>query len=136
MYLLVILHLKLLMMHLFKPFLFLVPCRKYRFLLFSYFFFLILFNSSEAHVMWDPVSGKSRGFGFVAFRDKTDAEQAIATMNGEWLGSRAIRCNWATQKGNLSLFKGQKKKKINSDVYLLIRSNSYSCSSTRSTITL
>lgn len=49
--------------------------------------------------MWDPVSGKSRGFGFVAFRDKTDAEQAIATMNGEWLGSRAIRCNWATQKG-------------------------------------
>jgi nucleolysin TIA-1/TIAR len=20
-------------------------------------------------------------------------------MNGEWLGSRAIRCNWATQKG-------------------------------------
>lgn len=49
--------------------------------------------------MWDPVSGKSRGFGFVAFRDKTDAEQAIATMNGEWLGTRAIRCNWATQKG-------------------------------------
>ncbi|KAI8394203.1 uncharacterized protein BYT42DRAFT_609938 [Radiomyces spectabilis] len=54
---------------------------------------------SDAHVMWDSVSGKSRGFGFVAFRDKADAEQAIATMNGEWLGSRAIRCNWATQKG-------------------------------------
>lgn len=49
--------------------------------------------------MWDTASGKSRGFGFVAFRDKTDAEQAIATMNGEWLGSRPIRCNWATQKG-------------------------------------
>ncbi|KAF7339865.1 hypothetical protein MVEN_01903300 [Mycena venus] len=30
--------------------------------------------------------------------DKTDAEQAIATMNGEWLGSRAIRVNWANQK--------------------------------------
>ncbi|KAL0086784.1 hypothetical protein F4703DRAFT_1848620 [Phycomyces blakesleeanus] len=54
---------------------------------------------SDAHVMWDAVSGNSRGFGFVAFRDKTDAEQAIATMNGEWLGARAIRCNWATQKG-------------------------------------
>ncbi|ORY96609.1 hypothetical protein BCR43DRAFT_491972 [Syncephalastrum racemosum] len=54
---------------------------------------------SDAHVMWDTASGKSRGFGFVAFRDKTDAEQAIATMNGEWLGSRPIRCNWATQKG-------------------------------------
>ncbi len=31
-------------------------------------------------------------------REKPDAEQAIATMNGEWLGSRAIRVNWANQK--------------------------------------
>ncbi|KAJ6604392.1 hypothetical protein DFH09DRAFT_1242395 [Mycena vulgaris] len=46
---------------------------------------------SDARVMWDMNSGKSRGYGFLAFRDKTDAEQAIATMNGEWLGSRAIR---------------------------------------------
>ncbi|KAI7855782.1 hypothetical protein BDC45DRAFT_480459 [Circinella umbellata] len=57
---------------------------------------------SEAHVMWDAASGNSRGYGFVAFRDKTDAEQAIATMNGEWLGSRMIRCNWATQKGQMA----------------------------------
>ncbi|CAG8518967.1 699_t:CDS:10 [Acaulospora morrowiae] len=56
-------------------------------------------SMSDARVMWDVNSGKSRGYGFVAFRDKTDAEQAIATMNGEWLGSRAIRCNWANQKG-------------------------------------
>jgi nucleolysin TIA-1/TIAR len=55
-------------------------------------------SMSDARVMWDVNSGKSRGYGFVAFRDKTDAEQAIATMNGEWLGSRAIRCNWANQK--------------------------------------
>lgn len=48
--------------------------------------------------MWDQTTGKSRGFGFVAFRERADAEQAIATMNGEWLGSRAIRCNWANQK--------------------------------------
>jgi len=48
--------------------------------------------------MWDMNSGKSRGYGFLAFREKTDAEQAIATMNGEWLGSRAIRVNWANQK--------------------------------------
>jgi nucleolysin TIA-1/TIAR len=34
----------------------------------------------------------------VAFRDKSDAEQAIATMNGEWLGSRTIRVNWANQR--------------------------------------
>ncbi|KAG7529782.1 hypothetical protein FFLO_05422 [Filobasidium floriforme] len=53
---------------------------------------------SEARVMWDMNSGKSRGYGFLAFREKSDAEQAISTMNGEWLGSRAIRVNWANQK--------------------------------------
>ncbi|WVO15746.1 hypothetical protein L204_103408 [Cryptococcus depauperatus] len=53
---------------------------------------------SEARVMWDMNSGKSRGYGFLSFRDKADAEQAIGTMNGEWLGSRAIRVNWANQK--------------------------------------
>lgn len=53
---------------------------------------------SDARVMWDMNSGKSRGYGFLAFRDRADADQAIATMNGEWLGSRAIRVNWANQK--------------------------------------
>lgn len=48
--------------------------------------------------MWDPNSGKSRGFGFVAFKAKADAERAIATMNGEWLGGRPLRVNWANQK--------------------------------------
>ncbi|KAK4688828.1 nucleolysin TIA-1/TIAR, partial [Tremellales sp. Uapishka_1] len=55
-------------------------------------------SMSEARVMWDMNSGKSRGYGFLSFRDKADADQAIATMNGEWLGSRAIRVNWANQK--------------------------------------
>ncbi|GAA5842001.1 hypothetical protein JCM9279_002752 [Rhodotorula babjevae] len=55
---------------------------------------------SDARVMWDMNTGKSRGYGFLAFRDRTDAEQAINSMNGEWLGSRAIRVNWANQKNN------------------------------------
>lgn len=49
--------------------------------------------------MWDQLSGKSRGFGFVVYKEKADAEKALAGMNGQWLGSRAIRCNWANQKG-------------------------------------
>lgn len=53
----------------------------------------------NAHVMRDTMSGNSRGFGFVAYREKSDADQAIASMNGELLGSRNIRVNWATQKG-------------------------------------
>ncbi|EDR11707.1 uncharacterized protein LACBIDRAFT_232388, partial [Laccaria bicolor S238N-H82] len=53
---------------------------------------------SDARVMWDKNSGKSRGYGFLAFVDKTDAEQAIATMNGKRLGSGEIRFNWANQR--------------------------------------
>jgi nucleolysin TIA-1/TIAR len=58
---------------------------------------------SEARVMWDMKTGRSRGYGFVAFRDRADAEKALTSMDGEWLGSRAIRCNWANQKGQPSI---------------------------------
>jgi nucleolysin TIA-1/TIAR len=58
---------------------------------------------SEARVMWDMKTGRSRGYGFVAFRDHGEAEKALSAMNGEWLGSRAIRCNWANQKGQPSV---------------------------------
>lgn len=58
---------------------------------------------SEARVMWDMKTGRSRGYGFVAFRDRADAERALSSMDGEWLGSRAIRCNWANQKGQPSI---------------------------------
>ena len=43
-------------------------------------------------------TSKGRGYGFVAFREKSDAEQAIHYMHGEVLGGRAIRVNWANQK--------------------------------------
>lgn len=62
--------------------------------------FQVFGSLSDCRVMWDMNTGKSRGYGFLAFRDRTDAEQAIAAMNGEYLGSRAIRCNWANQKNN------------------------------------
>ncbi|WVR04302.1 hypothetical protein IAU60_001302 [Kwoniella sp. DSM 27419] len=65
-------------------------------------------SMSEARVMWDMNSGKSRGYGFLSFRDKADAEQAIASMNGEWLGSRAIRVNWANQKTQTGTSLGQR----------------------------
>ena len=41
---------------------------------------------SEARVMWDMKTGRSRGYGFVAFRDRGDAEKALSNMDGEWLG--------------------------------------------------
>lgn len=62
---------------------------------------------SEARVMWDMKTGRSRGYGFVAFRDRNEADRALTAMNGEWLGSRAIRCNWANQKGQPSMAQNQ-----------------------------
>ena len=62
---------------------------------------------SEARVMWDMKTGRSRGYGFVAFRDRENAEKALNSMDGEWLGSRAIRCNWANQKGQPSVSQQQ-----------------------------
>lgn len=53
---------------------------------------------SDCRVVRDPHTLKSRGYGFVSFVRRTDAENAIGTMNGQWLGSRAIRTNWATRK--------------------------------------
>jgi len=55
-------------------------------------------SCSDARVMWDQTTGRSRGYGFVAFKKKDDAERALTGMNGEWLGNRAVRCNWANQK--------------------------------------
>ncbi|KAJ2072109.1 E3 ubiquitin-protein ligase pub1 [Coemansia sp. S155-1] len=66
--------------------------------------FAVFPTVSDARVMWDMTSGKSRGYGFVAFRDRADAEKAIGQMNGEWLGSRAIRVNWANQKAATNKF--------------------------------
>ncbi|XP_048555457.1 oligouridylate-binding protein 1-like [Triticum urartu] len=57
-------------------------------------------NCSDARVMWDQKTGRSRGYGFVSFRNQQDAQSAINDLNGEWLGNRQIRCNWATKGAN------------------------------------
>lgn len=59
--------------------------------------FSVYQSCSDARVMWDQKTGRSRGFGFVSFRDQQDAQSAINDLNGKWLGSRQIRCNWATK---------------------------------------
>ncbi|XP_059050388.1 cytotoxic granule associated RNA binding protein TIA1 isoform X2 [Achroia grisella] len=53
---------------------------------------------SDCRVVRDPQTLKSKGYGFVSFLKKTEAESAITSMNGQWLGSRSIRTNWATRK--------------------------------------
>ncbi|XP_076908241.1 oligouridylate-binding protein 1-like [Bidens hawaiensis] len=63
--------------------------------------FSIYPTCSDARVMWDQKTGRSRGFGFVSFRNQQDAESAISDLNGNWLGSRQIRCNWAAKGAGL-----------------------------------
>ncbi|XP_031105536.1 oligouridylate-binding protein 1B-like isoform X1 [Ipomoea triloba] len=57
-------------------------------------------SCSDARVMWDQNTGRSRGYGFVSFRNEQDAQCAINDLTGKWLGSRQIRCNWATKGAN------------------------------------
>lgn len=52
----------------------------------------------QANVMWDMKSGRSRGYGFVCFNDRNDAEDALQSMNGYVLGDRPIRLNWASHR--------------------------------------
>lgn len=53
---------------------------------------------AHAHVMWDMLTSRSRGYGFASFRSAADAEQAIVDKSGSLLCGRAIRCNWAAHK--------------------------------------
>ncbi|GAA0168862.1 hypothetical protein LIER_23480 [Lithospermum erythrorhizon] len=60
-------------------------------------FFSIYPTCSDARVMWDQKTGRSRGFGFVSFRSQQDAQSAVNDMTGQFIGNRQIRCNWATK---------------------------------------
>lgn len=53
---------------------------------------------SDAKVIRDPQTSKSKGYGFVSYPKREEAERAIEQMNGQWLGRRTIRTNWATRK--------------------------------------
>uniref|UniRef100_A0A1B6D785 RRM domain-containing protein n=1 Tax=Clastoptera arizonana TaxID=38151 RepID=A0A1B6D785_9HEMI len=53
---------------------------------------------SNCRIVRDPQTLKSKGYAFVSFVKKAEAENAITAMNGQWLGSRSIRTNWSTRK--------------------------------------
>ncbi|XP_046992285.1 nucleolysin TIAR [Schistocerca americana] len=53
---------------------------------------------SNCRIVRDPQTLKSKGYAFVSFVKRAEAENAIAAMNGQWLGSRSIRTNWSTRK--------------------------------------
>ncbi|MGD8439867.1 MAG: RNA-binding protein [Holophagae bacterium] len=53
---------------------------------------------SEAVVISDRDSGRSRGFGFVTFEEDEAADKAVAALNGTDLDGRTIRVDVAQAK--------------------------------------
>jgi cold-inducible RNA-binding protein len=51
----------------------------------------------SVRVVTDRATGRSRGFGFVTFVQKEDAQNAIDQMNGTELDGRTIRCDFAQE---------------------------------------
>jgi cold-inducible RNA-binding protein len=56
----------------------------------------------SVNLITESGSGRSKGFGFVEFRDDQEANAAIAALNGTELRGRAINVNQARPKAERS----------------------------------
>ncbi|KAK3024073.1 hypothetical protein RJ639_044488, partial [Escallonia herrerae] len=61
---------------------------------------------TEARVITDRDSGRSRGFGFVNFSDSEAANSALSAMDGQVLDGRNIRVSLANERPPRSDFGG------------------------------
>ena len=50
---------------------------------------------TEAVVISDKYSGRSKGFGFVTFENDADADKAVSEMDGKEMEGRALKVNEA-----------------------------------------
>jgi hypothetical protein len=55
-------------------------------------------NLSDAVVIKDRDTGRSRGFGFVTYSDDASGNAALQAMNGATLDGRSIRCDAAVER--------------------------------------
>ncbi len=49
----------------------------------------------EAVIISDKFSGRSKGFGFVTFKDEADAQKAVKEMDGKEVEGRELKVNEA-----------------------------------------
>ena len=57
--------------------------------------------------MTDPISGMSRGYGFVRFSEESDQQRALTEMQGVYCGNRPMRISTATPKNKAGGGMGQ-----------------------------
>src|SRR5688572_28917786 len=53
---------------------------------------------TDAVVITDRETGRSRGFGFVTYQNDADADKAIMDLSGTMLDGRAIKIDAATER--------------------------------------
>ncbi|KAI3985089.1 hypothetical protein MKX01_027175 [Papaver californicum] len=53
---------------------------------------------TDARVIMDRDTGRSRGFGFVSYTSEENASQALSSMDGQDLGGRSIRVSYANER--------------------------------------
>ena len=53
---------------------------------------------TDVKIIMDMETGRSKGFGFVSFRDESSAAKAVEATNGKDLDGRDIRVNLAENK--------------------------------------
>ncbi|TVU28865.1 hypothetical protein EJB05_20401 [Eragrostis curvula] len=62
--------------------------------------FNVFGHVTRVYVAVDRQTGSSRGFGFVNFQHRQDAEQAIARLNGHGYDNLILRVEWANPRPN------------------------------------
>ncbi|KAK9862706.1 hypothetical protein WJX84_008352 [Apatococcus fuscideae] len=55
---------------------------------------------TEAQIMQDHTSGRSRGFGFITFEDESSVEQCFAAGSMHQLGNKRVEVKTATPRGS------------------------------------
>ncbi|CAG8467653.1 10221_t:CDS:2 [Diversispora eburnea] len=60
-------------------------------------------SCKSAKIMTDPMTGMSRGYGFVRFAEEAEQQRALIEMQGSFCGNRPMRISTATPKNKAGL---------------------------------
>jgi RNA recognition motif-containing protein len=65
----------------------------------------------KTHVVRDKRTGKTKGFGFLSFKDSDDYVKAMREMNGKYVGSRPISLKKSNVKETMATKDGIQRQK-------------------------